>query len=101
MTPRSGDAAQQLSGVVAQYEALRNAALGQALAPEVRSDLLLFLRRGLWGWARVLAASGASPPPAEPRRRALLSFPSGEESRDVIHIFAAMAIGRERRGATL
>jgi hypothetical protein len=97
--PRSAGLAEHSSGVVAQYEALRNAALGQALAPEARSGLLLFLRRGLWGWARVLAASRASPLP-ELRRGALLSFLGGEESRDVIHILATMAMGAGRRGAT-
>ena len=95
--PRSDGLAERLSDVVAQYETLRDAALARALAPEARSGLLIFLRRGLWGWARVLAASRASPPP-EPRP--LLSFSAGEESRDVIHILAAIAIGAERRGAT-
>jgi len=85
---------------VAQYEALRNAALGQALPAEARSGLLLFLRRGLWGWAQVLAAAGASPPP-EPRRQAPSSFPAREEFATVIHIFAAMAMGDRHRGATL
>jgi len=95
--PRSDGLAERLSDVVAQYETLRDAALARALAPEARSGLLIFLRRGLWGWARVLAASRASPPP-EPRP--LLSFSAGEESRDVIYILAAIAIGAQRRGAT-
>jgi len=85
---------------VSQYEALRNAALGNALPPEARSGLLLFLRRGMWGWARVMATSGA-PPPQQARRGALLSFPAAEESRTVIHIFAAMAMNAGQRGATL
>ncbi len=89
MTPRSDDSAHQGSDDVAQYEALRNTALGQALPAEARSDLQLFLRRGLWGWARVRAAAGASPS----RPRASLSFPTGEESATVISIFAAMAMG--------
>ena len=33
--------------VVAQYEALRGAVLGDALPPEARTGLLLFLRRGM------------------------------------------------------
>ncbi|MHB2009527.1 MAG: hypothetical protein ACYCOX_15975 [Acidobacteriaceae bacterium] len=100
MTAPGGEAAERLSGVVAQYEALRNAALGDALPPEARSGLLLFLRRGLWGWARVMATAGASPP-LQPRSGTPLSFPAAEESTTVIHIFAAMAMGAERRGATL
>ena len=83
-----------------QYEALRNAALGQALAPEARSGLLLFLRRGMWGWARLMAMPSASPP-QQTRSGASLSFPAAEESRAVIHIFAAMAMNAEHRGATL
>lgn len=100
MTPPCGDGANQLSSVVAQYELLRNAALGCALPPEARSGLMLFLRHGLWGWARLIAAVGASPSP-QPRRGASLNLPSGEESTTVIHIFAAMAMGAEARGATL
>jgi hypothetical protein len=88
-----------LAGVLPQYEALRNAALGHALPPESRSGLLLFLRRGMWGWARVMATAGVSPP--QPRLEASLSFPTAEESRTAIHIFAAMAMNAEHRGATL
>jgi hypothetical protein len=43
--------------VVAQYEALRGAALGDALPPEARTGLLLFLRGGMWGWARAVATN--------------------------------------------
>ena len=35
------------------------AALGEALPPEVRSGLMLFLRRGMWGWARTLWLPGS------------------------------------------
>jgi len=87
-----------LADIVPQYEALRTAALGNALPPEARSGLLLFLRRGLWGWARVMATLGVSTPQA--RGGASLSFPAAEESRTVIHIFAAMAMNAEHRGAT-
>lgn len=86
-------------GVVSQYEALRNAALGQVLAPEARSGLLIFLRRGMWGWARMMVMPGVGPP--QPRREISLSFPTAEESRVVIHIFAAIAMNAEHRGATL
>ena len=33
------------------------AALGEALPPTARSGLMLFLRRGMWGWAQTLAAA--------------------------------------------
>lgn len=94
-----GESSERLAGVALQYESLRNAALGHALSPEARSGLLLFLRRGMWGWARVLATAGASPP--QPIRATSLSFPMGEESRTVIHIFAAMAMNTEHRGMRL
>lgn len=100
MTPDGGKGWERLSGVVPQYEALRNAALGNTLPPEARSGLLLFLRRGMWGWARVLATPGANPP-EQAKREASLSFPAAEESRTVIHIFAAMAMNAEHRGTTL
>ena len=87
-------------GVVPQYEALRNAALGNTLPPEARSGLLLFLRRGMLGWARAMVRVDACPP-QQPRRETSLSFPSGEESRAVIYIFAALAMHAEHRGATL
>jgi len=93
------ESSERLAGVTSQYEALRNAALGYTLPPEARSGLLLFLRRGMWGWARAMATAGANPP--LPRRTAMLSFPTAEESRTVVHIFAAMAMNAEHRGATL
>jgi len=98
MTPDGGKGWERLSGIVAQYEALRSAVLGHVLPPEARSGLLLFLRRGMWGWTRVMATIGGSPPQAKPG--ASLSFPAAAESRTVIHIFAAMAMNVEHRGAT-
>jgi len=88
----------ELSTVVAQYETLRMAMLGETLPAEARGGLILFLRRGMWGWARTLAsASAAAEPkpgrywsPAEPR------CPSGIGERGersaVIHVFAAIAM---------
>lgn len=77
--------------VAAQYETLRMAAVGEALPPEARSGLTLFLRRGMWGWARALAAA-----PAQPVR----TPPSGStplpQSGAVIQLFAAMAMGTSR-----
>jgi len=83
--------------VVAQYEALRGAALGDALPPEARSGLLLFLRRGMCGWARALTAmclpqrtTGSRPPDR--------TIP--EEHRAVVRILAAMVINANHYGAT-
>ncbi len=83
---------------MSQYEALRNGALGHALAPEARWGLLLFLRRGMWGWAQVILSAGAGS--LQPRTEEWLGFPLATESRAVIHIFAAMAMNAEPRGVT-
>jgi hypothetical protein len=87
-----------LANAASQYEALRNGALGHVLAPEARWGLLLFLRRGMWGWAQAIVTAGASSPQPGPEEP--LSFPTAKESRAVIHIFAAMAMNAEPRGAT-
>lgn len=69
--------------VLTQYEALREAALGQALRPTARSGLVLFLRRGMWAWVRALAdhaltprATGILPPdkPVTPHHDALINI---------------------------
>ena len=52
---------------VTQYETLRTAALGAALPPEARAGLLLFLRRGMWGWARAVAAMSTFEQPSGSR----------------------------------
>jgi hypothetical protein len=85
--------------MVAQYETLRGAALGHALPPEARDGLMLFLRRGMWGWARGIAMAGASMSQQPSCSPALNCAPAGE-SRTLIHIFAAMAMSANNRGAT-
>lgn len=83
--------------LVAQYEALRGAALGDMLRPEARAGLLLFLRRGMCGWARALATMRAPQRPAGSRP------PNGtipQERRAVVQIFAAMVINANHYGAT-
>jgi hypothetical protein len=88
MTSTKDDSAVR-SIVVTQYETLRRAALGDVLPPEARSGLMLFLRRGMWGWARALAAMS---PLHQPTGSRVSSWKAPEEYRTVIHIFAAMAI---------
>ena len=77
------------SSVAAQYEILRMAALGEALPPEARSGLMLFLRRGMWGWARTLTAPSVceNPTHAPPLNSAA---PCKRET--VMYILAAMAM---------
>ena len=47
--------------IVAQYETLRSAMLGEALPPVARSGLIVFLRHGMWEWARTLTARSPRP----------------------------------------
>ena len=72
------------------------ATLGEALPLESRSGLALFLRRGMWRWARTLATTIPWPVP-------IPATPSGPmEPRDrsvIIHVFAAMAVEIANRRA--
>ncbi len=77
------------SAVVSHYETLRRAALGDPLPPEARAGLLLFLRRGMWGWARAVATTSALPQPVSSRPA---HGQTPEEAPTLIHLFAALAI---------
>ncbi len=95
MTSADKPSAEQ-PGVVTQYETLRGTALGAALPPDARAGLLLFLRRGMWGWVRAAATMSTFEQPAGPRPS---NWKAPEESRTVIHIFAAMAVQADYQGA--
>jgi hypothetical protein len=84
------------STVAVQYETLRMAALGEALPPEARSGLMLFLRRGMWAWARTLAAPRAR---EEPTHAPSPSSTAPCERKAVIHVLAAMAMNTHNRRA--
>lgn len=77
------------STVSARYETLRMAALGEALPVEARSGLILFLRRGMWAWARSLAAPIAR---EEPTRAPSLRSAAHGERNALVHVLAAMAV---------
>jgi hypothetical protein len=77
------------STAVAQYETLRMSMLGEALPPEARSGLMLFVRRGLWGWARALAVGSVRQEPIPAR----CSDPAEPRERGaIVYVFAAMAM---------
>jgi hypothetical protein len=81
--------------ITSQYETLRRAALGEALPPEARGGLMLFLYRGMWGWAQTLQ------PASVPRQPATLC-PSPEERckrSTMIHLLAALAMHPHERRA--
>lgn len=93
------NAPESSSAVVAKYEALRGAALGAALPPGARSGLVLFLRRGMWGWARVMGATASVPEqPIRSPSRSTLSAPHGRAA--VVNLFAAIAMTTDNRGAS-
>lgn len=65
--------------VAQDYETLRTAARGEALAFEARNGLALFLRRGMWGWARAISDSSDGLRPTQPARAdAVVEDPSNE-----------------------
>jgi hypothetical protein len=77
------------SAIVTQYETLRSAMLGEVLPPDARSGLIVFLNRGMWGWARMLAAGAARLEPI-PARSSTPAQPF--ERRAVIYVLAGMAM---------
>jgi hypothetical protein len=96
MTNAEGNAVNS-SIAVTQYETLRAAALGNALPPEARVGLMLFLHTGMWGWARAVTAMRTFEWPYGSRP---LNWKPPEEDRTVIHLFAAMTIPTTISGAT-
>jgi len=81
--------------VVTHYETLRQAALGNALPPEARAGLTLFLRRGMWGWAQVIVTTSAVPEPVGAR---LAPWQPPETNRPLIQLLAALAIQANDEG---
>jgi hypothetical protein len=82
---------------ITQYETLRAAALGNALPPEARAGLMLFLHTGMWGWTRVVTAMRTFERPAGSRPS---NWKAPEEHRTVIQLFASMTIPTAISGAT-
>ncbi len=96
MTSAKNDST-ELGDVVTQYETLRTAALGGALPPDARAGMMLFLRRGMWGWSCALAIPTTTELPTGSRPT---NWNPPEECRTIVHIFAAMAIRTSFQGAT-
>lgn len=91
MTP--GAAALSTRAVTTQYEALRSAMLGEPLPPTARQGLVLFVRRGMWAWARALA-----PAPAAPTRLPRAPIASGPDHlHGIVRLFASMALASPDR----
>ena len=84
--------AESSTAMAARYEALRAAGFGDSLPPEARSGLTLFLRRGMWGWARALtAAPRASQEQTWPSSAPLSIMHDGRSS--IVRLLASIAVG--------
>ena len=81
--------ARSSSAIADQYEVLRGAALGEALPLKARSGLMLFLRRGMWGWAKALTVVASSP--QEQIYPSSAAWPARGGHSTIVHILAAMA----------
>jgi len=77
------------SAIAAQYEVLRGAALGDVLPLKARSGLALFLRRGMWGWARALISTANSP--QEQMTPSSAGWPVSGGHSAVVHVLATIA----------
>lgn len=78
------------SAIAAQYETLRLGGLGESLPPKARGSFMLFLSRGMWGWACTLAAA---PDVREDRAHRPLPDGVSPPSREaIVHVLAALAI---------
>lgn len=83
--------------IAAQYEVLRGAALGEALPLKARSGLMLFLRRGMWGWAQALTAAASSP--REQLYPSSTIWPAHGGHSAVVHVLATIATSIQERRA--
>jgi hypothetical protein len=59
------------------------------LAPEDRCGLALFLRRGMWGWARALTSVATATKTTVP---VSINYTRLHQQRAVIQLFAALAL---------
>lgn len=84
--------------IMGRYEELRGAVLGEALPIKARSGLMLFLRRGMWGWIKALTATAS--PLHEQTFPPSAAWPTHAGNGGVVHVLAAIAMGiHDRRSA--
>ena len=84
------------TAAVARYERLRSAMLGEALPPDARSGLVVFLHRGMWGWAGMLSVEPARLEPTPSRSSAPAQL---VERRAIVRLLAGMAMAINHRRA--
>ena len=84
------------TAIVARYERLRSAMLGEPLPADARSGLSIFLHRGMWRWARLPAVEPVSLQPISSPPSAPAQF---IERRAIICLLAGMAMAINDRRA--
>lgn len=77
------------SAIADQYEVLRGAVLGEVLPLKARSGLMLFLRRGMWGWAQALTATASAP--REQIYPSAAAWPAHGGHAAIVHVLATIA----------
>jgi len=83
------------SAIADQYEVLRGAVLGEALPLKARCGLMLFLRRGMWGWAKALTAAASSP--REQIYPSSAAWPAHGGHSAIVHVLATIAMSLHDR----
>lgn len=96
MTGTMATVAAPPTAIAARYEKLRSAMLGEALPPDARSGLVVFLHRGMWGWARALSVEPARLEPTQSRSSAPAQF---NDRRAIVCLLAGMAMAIHNRRA--
>jgi hypothetical protein len=96
MTGATATLATSSTVIVARYERLRSAMLGEALPPDARSGLVVFLHRGMWGWARALSVEPARLEPMPSRSSAPAQL---IERRAIVCLLAGMVMAINDRRA--
>jgi len=84
------------TAIVARYETLRSAMLGEPLPADARSGLSIFLHRGMWRWARLPAVEPSSMQPISSPFSALTPF---SERQAIICLLAGIAMAINDRRA--
>ena len=97
MTGTMATGAAPPTAAVARYERLRSAMLGEALPPDARSGLVVFLHRGMWAWARALSVEPTRLEPMPSRSPAPAQL---NDRRAIVCLLAGMAMAINDRRAS-
>lgn len=79
--------------VLAAYETMRRSAFGEVLLPESRNGLCLFIRQGMWRWARDFASTEIHQTNSKAYQRSV----NEHNESPLIHAFASMVLHCDNR----